>query len=106
MWEEAAKAFAFEIGEVVKHKTGSFMVVFERFLHQCHGGIQRSYGCTAQRDVRDIRGTYNEMELEKYEENTDALFRVLKAQLVEDGDFETAAEVRTLDENRKKKTTG
>lgn len=50
MWDEAAKAFLFGIGDVVIHKTTARhggaairFVVVERSLSQCHGGIQRLY---------------------------------------------------------------
>lgn len=71
MWDEAATKFAFEIGQVVAHKTNprAKTVVIERCLNQCHGGIQRVYLCShiGGAEGRLYRTHLNESELEKFD---------------------------------------
>lgn len=80
MWEKAAEAFKFKLGDLVIHATTAHhgatavrFVVNERSLSECHGGIQRHYAVSAivqesqySRRDRPYGGTrelFNETEL-------------------------------------------
>lgn len=80
MWDEAAKGFKFNVGDLVCFATTAHngadalrYVVVQRALFQCHGGIQRSYEVrgvfqsgeySARRGVLETHTTHaNEVEL-------------------------------------------
>lgn len=65
MWDEAAAKFIAGVGDLVAHKTRPFelLVVVDRSMVQCHGGIQRFYTVKAYTD-RGVGGwAVNESEM-------------------------------------------
>lgn len=70
MWDEAAKGFKWEIGQVVAHKGHAEfpMVVVEQVLSRCHGGFQRIYVCASICTAGRQLAPFNESELTEYRE--------------------------------------
>lgn len=108
MWDEAAKAFKFKLGELVVHASNpesATMCIIERVLGECHGGIQRNYLCSIPMVERGPRREmFNESELAAFKTNQDnALTHLEQAKecLVTDGCFDAAADVRAVQQKLK-----
>lgn len=79
----------FEIGDIVYHKTALHsderatpFIVIERFVQECHGGIQRQYRISSDRRVDSRLMVATELTKEKpvYE---DPLFKAFKKNGIE-----------------------
>lgn len=67
-WSDAA-TFLFGIGDCVSHKSRKItsMVVIQRGIHECHGGMQREYVCSYfDNSGEHIQNVFNESCLVAY----------------------------------------